>query len=62
MTTTSPMFTVGKMLTEEEAKAALDAVAYAQGGGWFRFAGRNIYVCTGCHRDGKVGWQVKEIR
>ena len=57
---TARVFVVGEMVEATEAAYLLGPMQ--PGGGWFVDGrGREIYMCDGSHKDGRRGFQVKQV-
>lgn len=57
--TTTPLV-VGPV-PENFARLVLDSQKFADGGGWCRVDGKDIYLCSGAHKDGTSGWAIKQV-
>ena len=48
-------------VSTDEARAILGADQFRQGGGWGKLGGKDVYLCTGAHKDGSSGWAILQI-
>lgn len=60
-TTTTETSTSPGPVTPEQALEILGPGRYRDGGGWGRLNGREVYLCTGAHRDGTAGWAITQV-